>query len=536
MPDQTPVQDPLLQAETVLGMPGMAASILAAIDGQPDLRTARSNAARVLNDAKTHANAALEARFLTAPLDALPQIRAQSQLTDALVCAAFDVVRRLHPLPNPTASDRIAVLAVGGYGRAEMAPFSDVDLLLLFPHKIAPWAESLVESLLYILWDLKLKVGHSSRTVKDCIRLGREDITIRTALLEHRFVTGDPGLAADLDARLWSDLFLSTGRDFITAKLAERSERHRRQGGQRYVLEPNVKEAKGGLRDLQTLYWIGKYLHRVSSSQGLVGAGLLTAEEYGLFSRAENFLWAARCHMHYITHRATDQLTFDLQVEVAERMGYKDTEGRRAVEHFMQDYFRHATRVGELTRIFLTELEARHVKPEPRLAGFFSRRRVRPGYTLNQGRLDAADPVKFLATPLNLLSVFEEALRSGYLLHPNVMRLIASNLHLIDDHVRNDPEAVRVFQDLLLRHGNPERALRRMNELGVLSAFIPEFENIVAMMQFNVYHHYTVDEHIIQCVPILAQSERGELVEALPVATGILKTGVNRKVIYLALL
>ncbi len=525
-----------MQAEAVLGLPGLAGRIAQAIEGQTDLRTARSNAARVLHDAKTLANRLLQDRFRAAPLAALPQIRAQADLTDALVRAAFEVVCRLHPLPNPTASERIAVLAVGGYGRAEMAPYSDVDLLLLFPYKVTPWAENLVESLLYILWDLKLKVGHSSRTVKDCIRLGREDITIRTALLEHRFICGDATEARALDDRLWSDLFLNTGRDFIAAKLVERAARHKRQGGQRYVLEPNVKEAKGGLRDLQTLYWIGKYLHRVSSSAGLVGAGLLTAEEYSLFSRAENFLWAARCHMHYITQRATDQLTFDLQVEVAERMGYKDTEGRRAVEHFMQDYFRHATRVGELTRIFLTELEARHVKPEPRLAGFFSRRRVKPGYVILQGRLDAADPAKFLATPLNLLSVFEEALRSGYLLHPNVMRLIASNLHLIGDHVRNDPEAVRVFQDLLLKHGNPERALRRMNELGVLSAFIPEFENIVAMMQFNVYHHYTVDEHSIQCISILAQIERGELVEELPVATGILKTGVNRKVIYLALL
>ncbi len=532
-----PAQDTLLASEAVLGVPGLANNILTVIKDQSDIRIARSDAARVLHEAKTAANRVLENCFRTAPLNAQPQIRAQADLTDALVRAAFDVACRLHPLPNPTASERIAVVAVGGFGRSEMAPFSDVDLLLLFPYKITPWAENLVESLLYILWDMKLKVGHSSRTVKECIRLGREDITIRTALLEHRYIIGDRSMATELDDKLWSDLFLNTGREFIAAKLTERAERHRRQGGQRYVLEPNVKEAKGGLRDLQTLYWIGKYLHRVSSSEGLVGAGLLTAEEYGLFSRAENFLWAARCHMHYITRRATDQLTFDLQVEVAERMGYVDTEGRRAVEHFMQDYFRHATRVGELTRVFLTELEARHAKPEARLSGFFTRRRrVKPGYAVVQGRIDAADPVQFLATPLNLLSVFEETLRSGYLLHPNIMRLIAANLPLIDDHVRNDPEAVRVFQDLLLKHGNPERALRHMNELGVLSAFIPEFENIVAMMQFNVYHHYTVDEHIIQCISILAQIERGELVEELPVATGILKSGVNRKVLYLALL
>ena len=526
----------LVSSEVGLGAIGLADRIGAAIAETRDPRAARTAAARLLFDAKTSANQALQVSFAAAPLQALEHIRAQSTLTDALVGSALDIAQKLHLLTNPTEGERIAVLAVGGFGRAEMAPHSDVDLLFLFPWKITPWAEKVIESMLYVLWDLKLKVGHSSRTVKDCIRLGREDITIRTALLEHRFIAGDPSLAQDLDTKLWSDLFRNTGREFIEAKLKERAERHKRQGGQRYVLEPNVKEAKGGLRDLQTLYWIGKYLHRVASSEGLVAAGLLTSEEYDIFRRAENFLWAARCHMHYITGRATDQLTFDLQVEVATRMGYDDSEGRRAVEHFMQDYFRHATRVGELTRVFLTELEARHAKPEARLAGFFNRRKVKAGFELVQGRIDVTDPVKFLTTPLNLLAVFEEALRSGYLLHPNVMRLIAANLHLIDDKLRENPEAVRVFLDLLLKHGNPERALRRMNELGVLSAFIPEFENIVAMMQFNVYHHYTVDEHIIQTISVLAQIEREELVEELPVVSGILKAGVNRKVIYVALL
>ena len=254
------------------------------------------------------------------------------------------------------------------------------------------------------------------------------------------------------------------------------------------------------------------------------------------FARAETFLWAVRCHMHYATKRATDQLTFDLQVEVAERMGYADAGGRRAVEHFMQDYFRHATRVGELTRIFLTELEARHAKPEASIKGLFRRKkRVRPGLKLVQGRIDVDSPSDFVADKLNLLRIFEEALRTGYLLHPDAMRLIAANLNRIDDEMRSDPEAVHIFLDLLLKHGNPERALRRMNELGVLGAFIPEFEPIVAMMQFNVYHHYTVDEHTIQCISTLAQIERGELIEELPVASRILTDGVNRRILYMAL-
>jgi len=532
-----PVPALLLPADRIIDLAAVQAGLAAEIGQTRDGRSIRTIAARHLARAKAQGSAALAQAFLSRPREARAMVRAQACLTDGLVCAAFWVAQTyLHPAPNPTEAERIAIVAVGGYGRAEMAPHSDVDLLFLAPWKVTPWAESLIESMLYLFWDLKLKVGHSCRTVKDCLRQARDDMTVRTALLEHRFIAGHQALAQDLGERLWADLFRTTGPQFIEAKLVERADRHKRQGGQRYVLEPNVKEGKGGLRDLQTLYWIGKYLHRVPNPEGLVQAGLFSREEYDTFTRAEDFLWAVRCHLHLITGRATDQLTFDQQVEVAARMGYRDAGGRRAVEIFMQDYFRQATRVGELTRIFLTELEARHVKPEATLMGFFSRpRRVRTGLKLVQGRIDAVDTTSFLADKLNLLRVFEEALRTGYLLHPNVMRLIAGNLHLIDDDMRTDPEAVRIFLDLMLKHGNPERSLRRMNELGVLAAFVPEFEPIVAMMQFNVYHHYTVDEHIIQCISTLAQIERGELIEELPLSSGILQAGVNRRVLYLAL-
>ncbi len=539
LPDVT-TDDLLVSPADLFDGPGLLASIKAQIAQaeRPDARETRAVAVRQIAAARQAANAKLEEGFRLAPRKARELIRAQAWLTDRIVETVLAVASDLlHPLPNPTTSEQICVVAVGGYGRAEMAPFSDVDLLFLTPYKVTPWAESVVESMLYILWDLKLKVGHSTRTAKDCLRLAREDITIRTALLERRFIAGEESLAKDLRNKLWSELFRKTGPEFIEAKLAERADRHKRQGGQRYVLEPNVKEGKGGLRDLQTLYWIGKYLHEVQSASGLVAAGLLTKDEYETFARAENFLWTVRCHLHYITARAMDQLTFDLQVEVATRMGYTDTSGRRAVEIFMQHYFRHATRVGELTRIFLTQLEARHAKSEPALIGFFRRRKkLKHGMVEVQGRIDFAPGVNLKSEPLSLLRIFEEGLRTGMLLHPAAMRLIAANLSLIDDKMRGDKEAIRIFLDLLLRHGNPERALRRMNELGVLSAFIPEFEAIVAMMQFNLYHHYTVDEHTIQCISTLAQIERGELVEELPVASGILKEGVNRKVLFVALL
>jgi [protein-PII] uridylyltransferase len=523
-------------------LPDLAALRLVIAAGLVHATDARSRRASVVRDLAAIRNAGahtIEVGLARQPRAARDTVRAYADLTDRIITLAFETATlALHPLPNPTEGERLSVIAVGGYGRAEMAPFSDVDLLFLTPWKITPWAESVIETMLYILWDLRLKVGHASRTVKECLRLAREDFTIRTALLEHRFIAGDAPLARELRDRLREDIFRSTGPEFVEAKLAERDARHNRQGGQRYVLEPNVKEGKGGLRDLQTLYWIAKYLYAVDDTAALVDLGFLRREEYDSFRQAEDFLWAVRCHLHLIASRAMDQLTFDLQVEVAARMGYADAAGRRAVEVFMQDYFRQATRVGDLTRVFLTALEAQHVKSEPGLYGLFRRKKkVREGYWADHNRLHVADPQAFLRDKLNLLRIFEEALRTGLLIHPDAMRLVAANLDLIDDDMRGDPDANQVFLDLLLKHGNPERALRRMNELGVLAAFMPEFEPIVAMMQFNVYHSYTVDEHTIQCISTLAQIERGELVEELPIVSGILKyESINRRVLYVALI
>ncbi|NOD92776.1 [protein-PII] uridylyltransferase [Ruegeria sp. HKCCD4884] len=539
LPGASPVPETSLicPAEDIFDSASVRDALALAFESCTDNSNMRAETVRILRDAQKAGRAAIAEAFGEQPFAARALTRSYTYLTDQLVGTAMLVSStRLHPLATPTQGEKIAVLAVGGYGRGEMAPSSDVDLLFLTPYKITAWAESVIESMLYILWDLRLKVGHSSRTIKDCLRLGAEDFTIRTAMLEQRYLAGDKALADELDQRLKSDLFKGTEREFIEAKLKERDERHLKQG-ERYMVEPNVKEGKGGLRDLQSLYWIAKYVYGVQDVAELVPLGLFTPEEFETFVQAEEFLWAVRSHLHLVTGRATEQLTFDMQVEVAARMGYEDRAGRRAVEVFMQRYFREATRVGELTRIFLTKLEALHMKSAPLLERIFRRSpRVKDGYRVVHGRLDVADPDTFLLDKLNLLRLFEEGLRTGMLIHPDAMRLVSANLHLIDDEMRNDKEAKRIFLDLLLKHGNPERALRRMNELGVLSAFLPEFEHIVAMMQFNMYHSYTVDEHTIQCIINLAQIERGELVESLPLASSILERGVNRKVLYVALL
>ncbi|MEM7521870.1 MAG: nucleotidyltransferase domain-containing protein, partial [Pseudomonadota bacterium] len=340
------------------------------------LKGAQQRAATVtlLAEANAKGRAQIKDSFAERPFAAREMTRAYTYLTDNLVKAALMVATKIiHPKPNPTDSERLSVIAVGGYGRGEMAPYSDVDLLFLIPYKATAWSESVIETMLYILWDLKLKVGHASRSIKDCVRLGSEDVTIQTALLEHRYIAGDTQLATDLRKRLGSDLFSGSGRAFIEAKLSERDRRHIKQG-QRYVVEPNVKEGKGGLRDLHSLFWIAKYIYKVDHSAELVTKGVFRAEEYETFQAAEDFLWAVRGHLHLLTRRATEQLTFDMQVQVAEAMGYQDARGRRGVERFMQDFFLHATAVGDLTRIFLTNLEAIHVKAEPLLERIFKRR------------------------------------------------------------------------------------------------------------------------------------------------------------------
>ncbi len=535
-------QQPLVPVHDLIDAPALRArfAALAATLPAADLRCA---AMADLRAAREAGMARLTDAFAAAPSAGLALAAGGSALTDAVVLLAMELAQtHLHPLPNPTKAERLTLLAVGGYGRAEMAPYSDLDLLFLTPYKQTAWGESVIESVLYTLWDLKLKVGHSVRTVDDCLARAREDITIRTALLERRFLTGDRGLEAELQQRLWRELFARTGPAFVEAKLAERDARHRRNGGSRYLLEPNVKEGKGGLRDLQTLYWIAKYLYHADTPEELVAKGVFSGVEVQVFHEAAEFLWTVRCHLHLLGGRAVEQLTFDMQVEIAARLGFTATDGRHPVENFMQVYFTHAKSVGELTRIFCASLEAQHVKPRPALgprlrrAFGFGRNQLAAGFVEHDGRIDFADELQVAAEPILLLRLFQEALRTGQLIHPQAFRRVAGHSDLIVARLRGTAEANAIFLDLLLGNANPERALRRLNETGALGALLPEFGQIVALMQFNMYHHYTVDEHTIHAVSILSQIERGELVDTLPVVSDILRQGVDRRVLYLAVL
>lgn len=467
-----------------------------------------------------------------------------SHVMDELIRVVYDfAVAHVYPVKNPSSAERMSVTAVGGYGRATLAPGSDIDLLFLLPYKQTPWGESVVEYILYMLWDLGLKVGHATRNVEECIRLSRSDLTIRTAILEARFIWGDRPLFDDLVQRFDRDVVQGTGRDYIAAKLAERDDRHKRQGMSRYLVEPNIKEGKGGLRDLQTLFWIAKYFYRVKDARELIAAGVFSKAEYRRFERCDDFLWGIRCHMHFATNRAEERLSFDLQREIASRLGYVDKPGLRAVERFMKHYFLVAKDVGDLTLIFCSALEEEHVKQAPalnRFLGRFTRRRkpkaVGDGapFVVENARINVADPGVFERNPVDLIRIFHEADRSNLDFHPDALQLITRSLRLVDETVREDETANRLFLDIVCSRHAPERILRRMNETGVLGRFVPEFGKIVAMMQFNMYHHYTVDEHLLRSLGELSAIEKGALADEVPLASELFHGIQNRRVIYLA--
>jgi [protein-PII] uridylyltransferase len=468
--------------------------------------------------------------------------QALSNLQDNLIAAIRDyVVTYVHPPASPADREQMTIAAVGGYGRGTLAPGSDIDLLFLVPAKQTQWVERVVESILYVLWDLKQKVGHSTRSIAECLRQARADMTIRTALLEARYILGNNALFEEMRKRFEQEIVRTTAREFVATKLAEREIRVRRAGNSRYLVEPNVKEGKGGLRDLNTLFWIAKYVYRVREASDLVDAGLFTPSEYALFVRCEDFLWRVRCHMHFVTGRAEERLSFDLQRTISARLGYKSRGGLSAVERFMKHYFLVAKDVGDLTAIVCAALEEREAKPRAYLDRFVQRFRRRrkalpsTDFAIETDRVTVARSDVFEKDPVNLIRLFWIADQYILPIHPDAARLVTRSLRRIDNSLRNHPEANRLFIEILTSRNAPETVLRRMNEAGVLGRFVPDFGQIVAMMQFNMYHHYTVDEHLLRAVGILANIEAHRLVEDHPLTSEILPSIGNRTSLYVAL-
>jgi [protein-PII] uridylyltransferase len=505
-----------------------------------DTATLRRDALGPIRTAFNTARAAVRTRLESGVAPGLPAARALSAIQDVTIQVLYDfATQHIYRASNPTESERIAIVATGGYGRGFLAPGSDIDLLFVCPFKLTSWGESVIEFILHTLWDLGLKVGHATRSLPECVRLAKQDMTIRTSMLEARYLAGDRGVADELRKKFWNEIASGNGADFVAAKLSERDARHVRQGESRYLVEPNVKDGKGGLRDLQTLYWIGKYLYRVEDASDLVHHGVFSKEEYNLFQKAEAFLWTVRCHLHYLTGRAEERLSFDVQPELAKRLGYSDPNPHRAVERFMRSYFLVAKDVGDLTRMFCSALEEQHKKAAPSLGrllpGFLKLRSGDEEFYVENGRLCARNGL-FRENPVNLIKLFQVADAKGVDIHPDTLRTVTRSLDLIDNSLRNDPTANRLFLDILTSRRDPEWALRLLNEAGVMGRFLPEFGRVVAQMQFNMYHHYTVDEHLLFAVGNLARIERGELRNEHPLSSDLIKRVKSRDVLFVAVL
>ena len=518
--------DPVDSRRAIIDRRALAERIAATRPGKR--RTGEVTA--ILREALASGREEIARRLAEEPGRGRAAARATAFLHDQIVRLAYDSAAPETP--------GIALVGLGGTGRGEMAPYSDVDLMFLTAAKPSPDYGAAAEAILHLLWDLKLKVGHSLRSVGELVALAKKDMTVRSALLEARLLWGEEQVFDLAMRRFRKEVVAGTAAEFVAAKLAERDARHVRMGDSRYVVEPNVKDGKGGLRDLHTLYWIGKYVHDVERPADLVGAGLLTAAEFQSFERAERFLWAVRCHLHLAAGRAEERLGFDQQQHIAEVMHYADRPGKSAVERFMQFYFLNAKTVGDLTGLFLAQLDEQLGKKGFRFALPTLRRRPKRlnGFTIDRGRLSIPSDDFLRAEPVRLLELFALAARERLEIHPSAMRAATRDSKLIDSKVREDRQANALFMEVLADLNAPDLVLRWMNEAGVFGRFVPDFGRVVAQMQFDMYHHYTVDEHSIRAIGLLAAIERGELAKDHPLSTALFRQIASRRTLYVAVL
>src|ERR1700722_13057879 len=526
--------------------PEAAASVLSealaalAEDGTPVPRDAALGAfRRHLARIQQHVQHAFEQDQITG----LQAARLLGKLIDGLIAALYEHATADTGFGEP---DHLSVAGTGGYGRGVLAPFSDIDLLFLTATEPSRQTLQVVEYMLYFLWDLGVKVGHATRSIEDCLVEGAKDTTIRTALLDARQIAGDADLFADFHTRFRAACKEAGVADYIAAKQAERDLRHRRYGESPFVVEPNVKEGRGGLRDLQTLYWIARYVYDTQTMGELADIGdVLTPAEAKHGRRAWEFLWTVRFLLHYVAGRAEERLTFDLQPVVGARMGYTRHGRQDGVERFMRHYFLTAREIARLTRILEPAILRSALGP-PALEAETDDALLSAGFVLAEGQLLPIAGQDFEAEPIQMLRILQVARDRGLELHPLALRSFIQNERRAVS-LRGDLKAAAIFMDLLCgkepdphrsggQHPDGARWLGILNETGFLGRYLPDWARIVGQMQFDTYHIFTVDEHTIEAVRILNTLERGELTEVAPIASQLVEHVQLRRSLYLAML
>lgn len=458
-------------------------------------------------------------------------VQGRSSLMDALLRRLSMLAGIHHRTQGRQPREGYALVATGGYGRGDLAPYSDIDLLFLLPDGPHPEYGTLVEQILYLLWDLGLEVGHAVRTIDECLEQARKEVEIRTSLLESRFLFGDRRLFKRLQLTLFQKVLPNDRESFLRAKLLEQAKRHDRFGNSLFYLEPNLKESPGGQRDIHTFFWISKYRYRVAQVRELIATGIITAEEYRTFTRCREFYWRCRNALHYRAGRREDRLTFHHQLELAAEFGYRDRPGVRGVEQFMRRYYQVAKQVANLSWIFLQKYQEEH-----RQGRSGAPIALEDSFVLMGDKVTVARTAAFREDPSRLIKLFEVAQRHGKSIHPEAMRLVSQHLSLVNWPFRKDPVVNQTFLKMLQGRVAVAWVLRKMNICGLLGRFLPEFGRIIGQTQHDLFHVFTVDEHSILAVEALRHIRSGRFIEELPLSSKLIHQVRRPVVLYLATL
>ena len=461
-----------------------------------------------------------------------------SAFANSVVRALYDEAARRYP----DAAEKVAIVATGGFGRDRLAPHSDIDLLLLHQFKDEEAIKPLLNFILYALYDAGLTVGQSVHTPQSAVAFAKTDIVTRTCYLDARLIAGDAKTFRDFSSR-FDRLRLTTKNQFVKAKLAEREERHDKSNQSRFLAEPDVKEGKGGLRDLHLLRWLYKYYFDGEIDDLISKKNLLDEEDIKAFLKAEKFLWSVRVHLHALRNRANEQLTFEVQPALAERLNYADRAGTIPAERLMKHYFVNALEVGRLTRIFCAKLEEEQNRLRPRPPKMFPKALGadeapgKPNLQIKHGRLAFQRPASARKNPRDFFRLFRAfAKRPDLDFSPAALALISQNVTEITTKVRRDEVNSALFMATLMKARDPIKTLRVMAETGFLGKFLPFFGMIAGRIEYGLYRRYAVDEQIFQSIGLLTEIRQGKHVDEHPVSTGILKAAKDLSPFYLIVL
>lgn len=484
---------------------------------------ASSQPLKLFRDTLEQAGARLDERFWSgASIELLVTQRAQ--LIDQLLLRAWR-----YNLGEFAAA--LALVAVGGYGRGELHPHSDIDLMVLIDEEISDDCRDRLERFLLFLWDIGLEVGHSVRSVTDCVEQGRADITVATNLMESRLLEGDKQLFQVMREQT-DQRHIWPGKAFFEAKWQEQIQRHSKFHDTAYNLEPNIKEGPGGLRDIQMIGWVAKRHFGAETLSDLISHGFLSLEEYEVLNKGQVFLWKIRYGLHLLTGRREDRLLFDHQRTLAERFGYQDDDSRLAVERFMKEYYRTVMELERLNEMLLQLFQEQILfadepgEPQP----------INKRFQSSKGFLEVTHPGVFKRYPFAMLELFLVMAQNPSIkgVRAETIRLLRNHRHLINDKFRDDIRNRSLFIELLKQPQGVTHELRRMNRYGILAAYLPVFGNVVGQMQHDLFHVYTVDEHTLTVIRNLRRFTVAKFQDEFPLCSRVINTLPKPELIYIA--